>query len=126
MCGRKLKTTLSLLVLVFLLLYSPYSMYLCAEARLTDEEASELMNEIQQSKEELQNVRKELKESQSDLTELENQLTDVKSTCEEQKKYYETQLNEAEKESQKLKIATSVTGGSAIALFIVTALLIIF
>lgn len=126
MCGRRLKTILSLSVLVFLSLCSPCSMYLCAEVKLTDEEASELMNEIQQSKEKLQNVRKELKESQNDLTGLENQLTDVKSTYEEQKKYYETQLNEAEKENQKLKIATSVTGGSAIALLIVTALLIIF
>lgn len=126
MCGRRLKTILSLSVLVSLSLCSPYTTYLCAEVKLTDEEASELMNEIQQSKEELQNVKKELSESQNDLTKLENQLTDVKSTYEEQKKSYETQLSEAEKENQKLKIATSVTGGSAITLLIVTALLIIF
>lgn len=126
MCGRRLKTILSLSVLVSLSLCSPCSTYLCAEVRLTDEEASELMNEVQQSKEELQNVKKELSESQNDLTGLENQLTDVKNTYEEQKKYYETQLNEAEKENQKLKIATSVTGGSALTLLVVVALLIIF
>lgn len=122
----KSKKLLLLSGLFLLSLSVPSISYSYADVVLTDKEASELMNEIQQSKEELQNVKKELSESQNDLTKLENQLTDVKSTYEEQKKSYETQLSEAEKENQKLKIATSVTGGSAIALLVVTVLLIIF
>ena len=112
MCGRKLKTILSLSVLLSLFSFSPYSTCLCAEVKLTDEEAQELMNEIQLSKEELENVK--------------NQLTDVESTCKEQKIYYEKQLSEAEKENQKLKVAASAAGGSTAVLLVVTALLIIF
>ena len=126
MCGRKLKIILLSSALVFLSSFSQSSMYLCAEVRLTDEEASQLMNEIQQSKTELQNVKSELEESKKDLSELETQLTDVKSTYEEQKTSYEKQLSEAKRTNWLLKIIASFTGGSSLALLVVSALLIIF
>ena len=119
MCGRRLKIFLSLLALLCLYLFLPLSASLCAEVRLTDEEAQTMMNEIQQSKKELETLRNQLETA-------ETQLTDVKNTYEEQKTSYEKQLDEAKKDKEKLKIATSVTGGSALTLLIVVALLIIF
>ena len=119
MCGRKLKTILSLLVLVCLLSFSPSSTSLCAEVRLTDQEAAQMMNEIQESKKDLETLKSQLETA-------ETQLTDVKNTYEEQKIYYEKQLEEARKDKERLKIATSVTGGSALTLLVVVAFLIMF
>ena len=126
MCGRRLKIISLLLALLLLSLFFPLSASLCAEVRLTDEEATELMNEIAQSKKELENVKDELNESKKDLSELENQLTDVKNTYEEQKKSYEKQLDEAEKKTRRLTITASATSGASVALIIVAVLLILF
>ena len=125
MCGKRLKVFLLLSVLSLLSLPVRFSLYSYADVTLTDREAQELMNEIQQSKKELQTVKDELSESKKDLTELETQLQDVKNTYSEQKTSYEMQLTEAKKKNQKLKVAVSVTGGTSVALLIVTALLII-
>lgn len=119
MCGRRLKIILSLSALLSSSLFFPLCASLCAEVRLTDEEAQTMMSEIQESKKELATLRNQLSEA-------ETQLTDVNNTWNEQKKSYEEQLNEAEKDKQKLKITASITGGSSIALLVVTVLLIIF
>lgn len=66
------------LSLLFLSVSSSY-----AEVVLTDEEAQEMMAEMEASETELQGVKQELEE--------------LKSTSEEQKKYYEEQLKEEKK-----------------------------
>jgi septal ring factor EnvC (AmiA/AmiB activator) len=109
---KKSKKLLLLSVLSLLYLFVPSISYSYADVILTDQEAQELMNEIQESK--------------KDLTELQTQLKDVKSDYEEQKKSYEEQLTEAKKNEERLRIATSAAGGSAVALLIITVLLIIF
>lgn len=111
MWEKRLRIILLSLVLLSWSPCLPFCTSLSAEVILTDEEAEELTKEIQLS--------------EKDLTELQQQLSDVKNTYEEQKKSYEEQLNEAEKENQKLKIATAVTGGSAVSLLIVAILLIL-
>lgn len=133
MCGRKLKRFSALSVLFFLLSFSPFCFSCFAEVTLTDEEATEIQKEITESKKELENVKEELTQSkeklenvQKESQEQKTELQDVRSTYEEQKKSYEEQLNEAEKENQKLKIVAVSTGSTSIALLIVTVLLIIF
>ncbi len=126
MCGRKLKRFSALSVLFCLLSFSPLSFSCFAEVRLTDEEAETIQNEISESKKELENVKNELIQSQKDLIEQKTELEDVKNTYNEQKTSYETQLDEAEKENQTLKIVAVSTGSTSIALLIVTVLLIIF
>jgi peptidoglycan hydrolase CwlO-like protein len=115
----KSKRFLLLLVLSLLYLFVPSISYSYAEVILTDAEATEMLSEIQQSKKELETLKSQLETA-------ETQLTDVKNTYEEQKTSYEKQLEEAEKDKEKLKIATSISGGSALTLLIVTVLLIIF
>ena len=103
MCGKRLRTFFLSLVLVFLSCFSP-SFSLCyAEVRLTDEEATQLLNEIQESKMELENVKSKLTESKKELNEQKTQLEDVKNTYTEQKRYYETLLDEAEEKNLALK-----------------------
>lgn len=126
MCGRKLKRFSALSVLFCLLSFSPLSFSCFAEVRLTDEEAETIQNEISESKKELENVKNELIQSQKELIEQKTELADVKNTYNEQKTSYETQLDEAEKENQTLKIVAVSTGSTSIALLIVTVLLIIF
>ena len=126
MCGRKLKQLSALLVLCCLLFFSPFCFSCFAEVRLTDEEAETIQNEISESKKELENVKNELIQSQKDLIEQKTELADVKNTYNEQKTSYETQLDEAEKENQTLKVVAVSTGSTSIALLIVTILLIIF
>lgn len=126
MCGRKLKRFSALSVLFCLLSFSPLSFSCFAEVRLTDEEAETIQNEISESKKELENVKSELIQSQKELIEQKTELEDVKNTYNEQKTSYETQLDEAEKENQTLKIVAVSTGSTSIALLIVTVLLIIF
>ena len=115
MCGRRLKTFLVSLVLVLLLSVSQSSLCCYAEVRLTDEEAKELMNEIQLSKKELNQVKTE-------LTEAKQELNDVKNTYSEQKKSYEMQLEEAEKENQIMADCLIVTATTSIILLIVLLL----
>lgn len=126
MCGRKLKRFSALSVLFCLLSFSPLSFSCFAEVKLTDEEAETIQNEISESKKELENVKNELIQSQKELIEQKTELEDVKNTYNEQKTSYETQLDEAEKENQTLKVVAVSTGSTSIALLIVTILLIIF
>jgi uncharacterized coiled-coil DUF342 family protein len=75
-----------------------------AEVKLTDEEANQLMNEIQESREELNQVKNELKESKEESQELKTELEDVKNTYNEQKTYYEKQLEEETKREKTLML----------------------
>ena len=95
MCGKRLKIFLLSSVLVFLSCFSPYCSLSYAEVKLTDEEANQLMSEIQESKKELNQVKTE-------LTEAKKELNDVKNTSSEQKIYYEEQLAEAEEKEKVL------------------------
>ena len=105
MCGAKLKRLSALSVLFCLLSFSPLSFSCFAEVKLTEEEAETILNEISESKKELENV---------------------KNTYNEQMTSYEMQLNEAEKQNQKLKTVAVATSSSSVALTIVVILLIIF
>ena len=97
MCGKKLKRFFVLLELSSLFFFVP-SLSLCyAEVRLTEEQATQVMNEIQESKKDLIQVKNELTESKKESQELKMELQDVKEDCNEQKIYYETQLTEAKK-----------------------------
>lgn len=125
MCGKRLKIFLLSLVLVFLSC-SSQSFYSCyAEVKLTDEEAKELMSEIQESKKELNQVKSELEESKKESQELKTELNDVKNTYSEQKIYYEGQLTEAKKKNKILKTALVATGTSTGILLVVTIILLI-
>ena len=112
MCGRKLKVFLLSLVLFSALPFSQSLSYSYAEVILTEEEAQQILEEIQEAK-------KELIEQK---TELEN----VKNTCNEQKTYYETQLTEAEKKNSNLKTAVITTSVSTVISIIIAVLAIIF
>ena len=122
MCGKRLKTFLLLLGLVFLSCFSPYCSLSYAEVRLTDEEASQLMNEIQESKKELNQAKTELEESKKESQELKTELSDVKNTYNEQKTYYEEQLTEVKK---KEKIATYLAIGGMTASFTLMGVVLI-
>ena len=71
-------------------------------------------------------MKNELIQSQKGLIEQKTELENVKNTYNEQKKSYEMQLNEAEKQNQTLKTVAVATGSSSVALTIVVILLIIF
>lgn len=122
MCSRKLKTCLLSLALLCSSLFLPSTVYLCAEVRLTDEEANEIMNEIQLSKEELEKTKSELSESKKESQELKKELVVVKNIYLEQKKSYETQLSEAEEKEQNLEkaLTASVTTTILMTIFAVT------
>ena len=107
------------LVLFSLLSFSPLCFSCYAEIKLTDEEAQQILSEIQESKKDLKNL-------QEKLLSAEAQLNDVKNTYNEQKTSYEMQLNEAEKQNKTLKTVSVATGSSTVALTIVVILLIIF
>ena len=115
LCGKRLKIFLLSSVLVFLSCFSPFSSLSYAEVRLTDEEASQLLNEIRESKEELNQVKTELTEAQKELS-------DVNNTYSEQKTYYEEQLAEAEKRE---KVATYLAVGGMTASMVLTGVLFI-
>lgn len=112
MCGRKSKTLLVLSVLLCSSLVLPLSASLSADVRLTDEEANQLMTEIQESKKELQTVKEEL--------------SDVKNTCNEQKIYYEEQLSEADKENHNLKTVVTVTTTTTVCSVLIILGLLLF
>lgn len=105
MCGKSLKVSLVSLGLFLLLSFSQSYSSCFADVTLTYEETQEILNEIEQSKKELQ---------------------EVKTTCAEQKKSYEMQLQEAEKENQALKTGMAVTSTATImsTIFIVILLII--
>lgn len=110
MCGKRLKTFLLSSALVLLLSCSHFCVPLYAEVKLTDREAQQLMNEIQ--------------ESRKDLETLEQQLTDVQNDCEEQKKYYEEQLKEVKKQEARYETLATVSGIST-ALLTLTVLILL-
>lgn len=103
MCGRKLKLFSVLLVLFSLLCFSPLCSTCYADVRLTDKEAEQILNEIEESRKELETV---------------------KNDCKEQKTSYEMQLSEAEKKNSRLKKVVVATSSSTTILLIVTILLI--
>lgn len=126
MCGRKLKIFLSSSALLLLLSLSPLSASLFADVILTDQEATELLNEIEQSKTELESVKNELAESKKELNELKVQQEDVKNTYDEQKIYYETQLEEAKKQKEQFKTLFTITSSTtAVALLFSIILLLL-
>lgn len=118
LCGVKSKRFLLLLGLYSLLFFAQCS-YCYADVILTDSEATELLNEIELSKKDLQDVKTELESAKKELA-------DVKSTYTEQKKSYEEQLEEAEKENQKLQMYLTVTATtSGVLLGILTLMLLL-
>ena len=132
MCGIKLKLFSALLVLSFLLCFSPLSSFLYAETVLTEPEVQEILNEIAESKKELNQAKEELiqskKNQQNVMKEsqmLKTELQDVKNTYEEQKKSYEMQLSEEQKKNEKLKTGITITGTSS-AIFLVLMVVFIF
>ena len=119
MCGKRLKVFLLLLGLSLLSPFVPLYSYSYADVILTDEEAQELMEQIQVSKTELQTVRENLQSAQTELE-------DVKNTSIEQKIYYEEQLNEAEKKSQTLETCLTVTSTTTVVFALLLVLLFVF
>lgn len=125
MCGRRLRRFSASLVLSSLLLFSPFCSSCYADVVLMDEEAMELMNEIQESKKELNLVKSELSESKRESQELKTELQDVKNDYSEQKTYYEEQLNVAEKKTEHLKTAVTVTSTTSV-VFCILMIVFIF
>ena len=132
MCGIKLKLFSALLVLSFLLCFSPLSSSLYAETVLTEAEVQEILNEIAESRKELNQAKEELaqsKENQQNVMKesqmLKTELQDVKNTYTEQKKSYEMQLSEEQKKNEKLKTGITITGTSS-AIFLVLMVVFIF
>ena len=105
MCGKSLRVYLVSLGLFLLLSFSQSYSSCFADVTLTYEETQGILNEIELSKKELQ---------------------EVKTTCSEQKKSYEMQLQEAEKENRALKTGMAVTSTATImsTIFIVILLII--
>ena len=118
MCRRKSRKRLLLLVLFSLLLPALFCSYSFAEVVLTDSEATELMNEIQES-------RKDLTQLKNQLSEAETQLNGVKSDYEEQKKYYEMQLKEEKKRSTEAKIFAGSASASTILISVVLLIVLL-
>ena len=112
MCGIKSKRFLLLLVLVSVLSVSPCF----SKVVLTDEEAKEMMSEIEKSKKELTELKetskKQIESLENSLKQSKGELETVKSTSQEQKKSYEEQLKE-EKKKRILPWAMAGTSGTA-------------
>ena len=132
MCGIKLKLFSALLVLSFLLCFSPSLSSLYAETVLTEAEVQEILNEITESRKELNQAKEELaqsKENQQNVVKesqmLKTELQDVKNTYTEQKKSYEMLLSEEQKKNEKLKTGITITGTSS-AIFLVLMVVFIF
>ena len=58
MCGRKLKQLSALSVLYCLLFFSPFCFSCFAEVKLTDEEAEQILTEIEESKKVVEGMRR--------------------------------------------------------------------
>lgn len=124
MCGIKSKRLLLLLVLVSVLSVSPCF----SKVVLTDEEAKEMMNEIEKSKKELTELRetsqKQIESLGNSLEQSKSELETVKNTSQEQKKSYEKQLKE-EKKKRILPWAMAGTSGTATIILSVILLLVL-
>jgi DNA anti-recombination protein RmuC len=112
LCGIKSKRFLLLLVLVSVLSVSPCF----SKVVLTDEEAKEMMSEIEESKKELTELRetsqKRIESLENSLEQSKSELETVRNTSQEQKKSYEEQLKE-EKKKRILPWAVAGTSGTA-------------
>lgn len=124
MCGIKSKRFLLLLVLVSVLSVSPCF----SKVVLTDEEAKEMMSEIEKSKKELTELRetsqKQIESLENSLEQSKGELETVKNTSQEQKKSYEKQLKE-EKKKRILPWAMAGTSGTATIILSVILLIVL-
>ena len=122
MCGIKSKRFLLLLVLVSVLSVSPCF----SKVVLTEEEAKEMMSEIEESKKELTELReasqKQIESLENSLEQSESELETVRSISQEQKKSYEEQLKE-EKKKRILPWAVAGTSGTATVILSVVLLM---
>lgn len=113
-----MKKFLTLLRFLSCLLFLLQSSYAFSEVALTDEEATELMNEIQESK-------KDLMKAKEQVENLQNQLNQQEVIWTEQSQFYREQLTEAEKKKNQYKTATIATGSSTAILLVVLIVLLI-
>lgn len=113
-----MKRFLTLLRFLLCLLFLLQSSYAFSEVALTDEEAAELMNEIQESK-------KDLMKAKEQVENLQNQLNQQEVIWTEQSQFYREQLTEAEKKKNQYKTATIATGSSTAILLVVLIVLLI-
>ena len=113
-----MKRFLTLLRFLLCLLFLLQSSYAFSEVALTDEEATELMNEIQESK-------KDLMKAKEQVENLQNQLNQQEAIWTEQSQSYKEQLTEAEKKKNHYKTATIATGSSTAVLLVVLIVLLI-
>ena len=124
MCGIKSKRLLLLLVLVSVLSVSPCF----SKVVLTDEEAKEMMSEIEESKKELTELRetsqKRIESLENSLEQSQSELETVRNTSQEQKKSYEEQLKE-EKKKRILPWAMAGTSGTATIILSVVLLIVL-
>ena len=124
MCGIKSKRFLLLLVLVSVLSVSPCF----SKVVLTDEEAKEMMSEIEESKRELTELRETSKNQteslENSLEQSKRELETVRNTSQEQKKSYEEQLKE-EKKKRILPWAIAGTSGTATIVLSVVLLIVL-
>lgn len=124
MCGIKSKRFLLLLVLVSVLSVSPCF----SKVVLTDEEAKEMMSEIEESKKELTELRetskKQIESLENSLEQSKSELETVRNTSQEQKKSYEEQLKE-EKKKRILPLAMAGTSGTATIILSVFLLIVL-
>lgn len=124
MCGIKSKRFLLLLVLVSVLSVSPCF----SKVVLTDEEAKEMMSEIEESKKELTELRetskKQIESLENSLEQSKSELETVRNASQEQKKSYEEQLKE-EKKKRILPWAMAGTSGTATVILSVVLLIVL-
>ena len=112
------------MVLVSVLSVSPC----LSKVVLTDEEAKEIMSEIEESKKELTELRetsgKQIESLENSLEQSKNELETVRNTSQEQKKSYEEQLKE-EKKKRILPWAIAGTSGTATIVLSVVLLIVL-
>ena len=124
MCGIKSKRFLLLLVLVSVLSVSPCF----SKVVLTDEEAKEMMSEIEESKKELTGLKetskKQIESLENSLEQSQSELETVRNTSQEQKKSYEEQLKE-EKKKRILPWVMAGTSGTATIILSVVLLIVL-
>lgn len=122
MCGIKSRRFLLLLVLVSALSVSPCF----SKVVLTDEEAKEMMSEIEESKKGLTELRetsqKQIESLEKSLEQSKSELETVRNTSQEQKKSYEEQLKE---EKKKRILPWTMAGTSGTATIILSVVLLI-
>lgn len=114
MCWTKSRRFLQF-CLLFCLLSSFCISSLSADVTLTDEEARELIQEIEASE-------KDLNQAQTELSQLKEELKAVKDTYSEQETYYKERLKEAE---QKQTLPWILTGAGATVSTILSVVLLV-